>query len=107
MTYEEKKRRWEVIQQLMEETVLRKNQRFVGEVISALVERHEPPRITDEMLAMPEKIQEIMKKQPGLCYGNSREMKLVRFPGSAENIGEIVNVKITRVDKWILEGELV
>ncbi len=104
---EEKKRRWEVIQQLMEVSVVKKNQRFVGEVVSVLVERHEAPRITDEMLMMPEKIQETIKNQPGLCYGNSREMKLTRFPGTKELVGQIVNIKITRADMWILEGELV
>ncbi len=106
VTNEEKKRRWEVIQTLMEERVFEKNQRFVDEVVSVFVERHEPPRITDEMLAMPEKIQEILAKQPGLCYGNSREMKLCRFQGSSELVGQIVNVRVTKADKWILDGLL-
>ena len=104
---EEKKRRWKVLQDLMEETVLRKNQRFVGEVVSVLVERHEGPRITDEMLKMPEKIKEMMAAQPGFCFGNSREMKLVRFAGEADCIGDIVDVRITKANKWLLEGERV
>jgi len=72
-----------------------------------LVDRHEPPKITDEMLLMPENIQEVLARQPGMCYGNSREMKLTRFAGAKEMIGEIVNVKITKADMWVLEGELV
>lgn len=107
VSVEEKKRRWQVLQDLMEKRTFEKNQKFVGETVSILVERHEPPKITDEMLKMPEKIQEMMAAQPGFCYGNSREMKLVRFPGSEEKIGEIVDVKVTRADKWLLEGELV
>lgn len=107
VTHEEKKRRWQVLQGLMEEIVFEKNQRFVGEVVSVLVERHEPPKVTDEMLKMPEKIQEMMAAQPGMCYGNSREMKLTRFVGAENFVGEIVNVRVTRADKWILEGELV
>lgn len=102
---EEKKRRWQLIQNLMEETVYRKNQAYVGKTVSVLVERHEGPKITDEMLAMPENIQELMAKQPGTCVGNSRELKLVNFPGSAEKVGEIVDVKIERAEKWILYGQ--
>ncbi|MBT5808462.1 tRNA (N6-isopentenyl adenosine(37)-C2)-methylthiotransferase MiaB [Candidatus Uhrbacteria bacterium] len=104
---EEKKRRWEVLQKLMEGIVYKKNQRFVGEIVSVLVDRHEPPKVTDEMLAMPEKIQELMAAQPGLCYGQSRELKLTRFPGGEEYVGQIVDVKVTRADKWLLEGEVV
>jgi tRNA-2-methylthio-N6-dimethylallyladenosine synthase len=107
VSIEEKKRRWNVMQKLMEETVFEKNQKFVGEIVSVLVERHVPPKVTDEMLKMPEKIQELMAAQPGFCYGNSREMKLVRFEGNADMIGEIVDVKVTRADKWVLIGDRV
>ncbi len=72
-----------------------------------LVERHEPPKITDEMLRMPEKIQETLAAQPGFCYGNSREMKLVRFPGAENLVGKIVNVHIKKAQTWVLEGALV
>ncbi len=102
---EEKKRRWNVLQELMERTALAKNQRFVDQTVSVMVERHEPPKITEEMLAMPGKIQELIARKPGFCYGNSREMKLVRFPANADLIGKIVNVKINRADVWLLEGE--
>ena len=107
VSQEEKKRRWNVMQELMEQTTHRKNQRFVGETVSVLVERHEGHKVTDEMLKMPEKIQEMMASQPGFCYGNSREMKLVRFPGDESLVGEIVDVKINRADTWLLEGESV
>ncbi len=105
VTYEQKKERWETLQTLMEATTLKKNQVFVGKTVSVLVERHEPPKITDEMLKMPEKIQELMAAQPGMCFGNSREMKLVRFPGAKDLIGEIVNVKIVEAKTWVLIGE--
>ncbi len=101
---DEKKRRWKVLQELMEKRTFEKNQKFVNQTVSVLVERYEQPKITDEMLAMPEKIQELMAKQPGYCYGNSREMKLVRFHGDAKFIGKIVDVKINKADKWVLEG---
>ena len=107
VTREEKKRRWDALQSVQETLTKEKNQRFVGTVVSVLVDRHEPPKITDEMLLMPEKIQALLASQPGSCYGNSREMKLVRFVGDKELIGEIVSVKVTKADTWILEGERV
>jgi len=103
---EEKKNRWRVLQELMEKTTREKNQKYVGKTLSVLVERHEPPKITDEMLAMPENIQELLAAQPGFCYGNSREMKLTRFPGGIDLIGKIVDVRIDRADTWVLEGEI-
>ncbi len=79
---EEKKRRWEVLQALMEKNVFEKNQKFVGQTVSVLVDRNES----------------------GFCYGNSREMKLVRFLGNPEFVGQIVGVIIDHADKWLLEG---
>ncbi|OGL94448.1 tRNA (N6-isopentenyl adenosine(37)-C2)-methylthiotransferase MiaB [Candidatus Uhrbacteria bacterium RIFCSPLOWO2_12_FULL_47_9] len=105
VTQEEKKRRWNELQAVMEEVVREKNKQYVDEIVSVLVERHEAPKITDEMLAMPEKIQELLAAQPGMCFGNSREMKLVTFVGGKELVGEIVNVKITKAETWILEGQ--
>ena len=105
VSLEEKKRRWDALQEIQERIVYEKNQSYVGQIVSVLVDRHEPPKMTDEMLAMPGNIQEILASQPGLCYGNSREMKLVRFPGTKELVGEIVNVKMIKAGMWVLEGE--
>ncbi len=105
VSLEEKKHRWNVLQELQERIVKEKNQTYLGKEVSVLVDRHEPPKITDEMLVMPEKIRESMMTQPGFCYGNSREMKLVRFPGTPDSVGKIVNVRVTKADMWILEGE--
>ena len=107
VTQEEKKRRWFELQAVMEEVVNKKNQFYVGQIVSVLVERHEPPKITDEMLKMPEKIIELVASKPGMCSGNSREMKLVTFEGGKELVGEIVDVKIVKAGTWILEGELI
>lgn len=106
VSLEEKKRRWNVLQEIQERIVIEKNKSYLDKTVSVLVDRHESPKITDEMLAMPTSIQETMVSQQGFCYGNSREMKLVRFPGSKETVGKIVNVKITKPDMWVLEGEL-
>lgn len=79
---QEKKRRWRALQSLMEETVLKKNQAFVGTKVSVLVDTHDK----------------------GVCSGNSSEMKRVVFPGTPELIGTIVPVQIDRVIEWILYG---
>lgn len=106
VTPDEKKRRWDILQAVQERIVYEKNQAYLGKTVSVLVDRHEGPKLTDEMLAMPEKVQELMAASPGMCFGNSREMKLVSFPGRADLIGKIVDVKIDRAEMWILYGKL-
>lgn len=104
---EEKKQRWHVLQELQERIVFEKNQAYVGKTVSVFVERHEPPKMTDELLAMPHTIRAAIAAQQGFCYGNSREMKLVRFASSAAQVGHIVQVQIKTADTWLLEGRLV
>lgn len=106
VSMEQKKERWNILQELMEKMTREKNERFVGKTVSVLVERHEPPKITEEMLLMGDKIKEAMASQPGFCYGNSREMKLVRFPASAELVGQIIEVMVEKVGTWVLEGAI-
>jgi tRNA-2-methylthio-N6-dimethylallyladenosine synthase len=91
---EEKRRRWEVIQELLIETALRKNQAYVGKTVEVLVDRFEQSKAPDGKLK-------------DYCYGFSREMKFVRFESSQSFIGQLVNVKVTRADKWLLEGDQV
>jgi tRNA-2-methylthio-N6-dimethylallyladenosine synthase len=104
---DEKKWRWQHLQEIQERIVYEKNQAYAGKTVSVLVERHEPPAPTDEMLAMPGNIIENLAKLPGTCFGNSREMKLVSFAGAKGLVGEIVTVKIGQAGRWILRGELV
>jgi len=80
----EKKRRWNILQQIMEETVLKKNQKFVGSTVSVLVDSF----------------------QQGLCSGNSFEMKRVVFRGDESLIGTIQDVSVDRVVEWVLYGSL-
>ena len=82
---EEKRERWDQIQELMEETALRKNQAFIGKTVSVLVDRVDH----------------------GFASGNAFEMKLVRFPSKdASLIGRIVEVCVKDVRTWVLEGTL-
>ena len=84
VTHQEKRKRWSVIQKLMEELTLEKNQKYVNKVVSVLVDR----------------------KEKGWYVGNSREMKQVRLKGDGK-IGKIFNVKINKAYTWILEGNIV
>src|SRR3989338_3871832 len=79
---EEKKRRWETLQTIMEQTVLKKNQAYVGQTVSVLVDQH----------------------AHGFCLGNSSEMKRVRFHGEASQVGTIQPVEIFQAEEWILHG---
>ena len=85
VTREEKKRRWRIIQNLMEETVLRKNETYVGRTLEVLADEY----------------------KGGVCRGNSRELKMVKFPGTRDDIGKIRHVKIEKAMEWVLEGIVV
>lgn len=80
----EKKRRWNVLQDLMKKITLEKNRKYVGRAVSVLVDEY----------------------KEGRCIGNSREMKRVRFLGKKNMVGKIFNVKIKKAYEWILEGEM-
>lgn len=84
---EEKKCRWRVLQDLMEDITLRKNQAFVGKNVEVLVEKCEPRGLAQ------------------ICSGNSNEMKVVEFPCSPDDVGKIVKIKISKAREWVLEGE--
>ena len=104
---EVKKQRWNELQTVMEETVLSLNQAYVGKTVSVLVDHHEKLSLTDEMLLMPKSVQEAMLRRPGHCFGNSREMKLVRFAGGEDLVGKIVEVRIEKAMTWMLDGKKV
>lgn len=82
---EEKRRRWRAVQELMEDIVWKKNQRFVGREVEALVDSF----------------------TRGWCSGMTREMKLARFRSDVDLTGEIVRVRVTKAMEWVLEGEAV
>jgi len=80
--HDEKKRRWMELQRIMEHTVLRKNQRYVGMVVSVLVDTY----------------------SKGVCGGNSKEMKRVQFKGASDSIGRIMDIHIDSAREWMLYG---
>jgi tRNA-2-methylthio-N6-dimethylallyladenosine synthase len=81
---EEKRRRWLVLQKLMEKTALRKNKKYLGKTVEVLVEGCEADK----------------------CFGFSREYKKISFVGGKNLIGQVVNVKIKKAREWELEGEV-
>ena len=83
----EKERRWRILQNLMEEIVLRKNQKYVGQTAEVLVEKR-------------------VDTEKNIYAGNSREYKLVEFESKVDMIGKIVKVKIDKAEMWRLVGEI-
>lgn len=80
----EKKKRWQILQDLMESITLEKNKRYLNKKLEVVVEECEN----------------------GICSGHSSEMKLVQFWGDKELIGSIVDVKINWIGTWLLKGIL-
>lgn len=81
---EEKAERWHELQNIMDERTFQKNQAFAGTTVSLLVDRVEG----------------------GFASGNTREMKLARFPSSdATLIGTMQSMRVKEARTWTLEGE--
>lgn len=84
VTADEKRRRWDELQALMEETSLRRNEAFVGKEVNVLVER----------------------LNHGYATGNAESLKLCRFPTKDVSlVGKIVPMRVTSAKAWVLEGE--
>lgn len=80
---EEKRERWDQIQEVMQEIALRKNQAFIGKTVSVLVD----------------------KVDNGFASGNTFEMKLARFPSKDPSlVGTIVDMPVKEAKAWVLEG---
>lgn len=79
---EEKKRRWFVLQNLMEKTTCEKNKKYLNQTLSVLVDSW----------------------RNGWCEGNSNEMKRVAFKGDKTSAGTIRDVKIFKADTWMMWG---
>ncbi len=83
VTPEEKKRRWQAVQDLMEQTALRKNQIYAGKTVRVFVERVEGETL----------------------FGTNDELKTVSATGAKpEMVGTFVNVKVEKPLMWVLQG---
>lgn len=82
----EKKRRWEELQSLMEETVWRKNQAYQDMVLDVLIERIDGD----------------------WAHGTSGELKNIRALGATPNmIGTLAKMKVIKPMRWLLEGRII
>ena len=84
VAYQEKQRRWRVLQELMEEITFKKNQQYKNVVVSVLFDDFEK----------------------GIASGWSSEMKRVQVNSTEDLSGKILDTKILIPKTWILEGEL-
>lgn len=80
---EEKKRRWDYLHQIMCDITHEKNQAFINKPVSVMVEKFEK----------------------GFLWGQSEELKLVRFKGDKRLIGTIQPIRINEAQTWQLVGE--
>ncbi|NTV41467.1 MAG: TRAM domain-containing protein, partial [Candidatus Moranbacteria bacterium] len=80
----EKARREKFLNEILKQTALENNQRYVGKIVEVLVE----------------------KKKDKTYFGKTRTLKNVKIPNDKKDlIGKIVSVKITKANVWNLEGE--
>ena len=83
---EEKNERLYRLNEIVNKYANLNNQKYLGQTVKVLIE------------SIGEK---------GNLFGYTETMKLVNVDGKQENIGKIVNVKITDIKTWSLDGEIV
>lgn len=82
---EEKKRRWEVLQSLMEEIAYTKNQHYVDTVVSVLADGYEG----------------------GFSLGTTRELKRIKWKTDAPMIGQMTQIEVYKAQEWMLYGRTI
>ena len=89
ISWEEKKRREKILNEILKKTALENNEKYIGKVVEILVNK-----VDDRFI-----------------YGKTESFKNVRIgimnQESGIKIGKFVNIKITQADAWGLEGEMV
>jgi len=80
---QEKKRRYTVLNKLLQKTALKNNRKLVNKEVEILVENC----------------------KAGLCSGKTRGFKNVKFESKKNHTGQFVMVKITKFGPWGLLGE--
>lgn len=83
-----KEERLQRLNELVNQYAKKANMQYLGKVVPVLIEG------TSE-------------KDPDMMMGYTDTMKLVNVKGATDFVGKIVNVKITDVKTWSLDGELV
>ena len=84
---EEKKKRINILNEKVRQTVKKSHEKFIGETIEVLVEG--------------------FNEEDGRLKAQARSSKIVHFKGDKSLIGSLVDVKITDCSIWALIGEMV
>lgn len=87
-TYEEKHRNFERLVKLQNSISKKLNNQYLGSTVEVLTEG-------------------LSKNDPEKFAGRTRTGKIVNFKGTGDIIGKLVNVMITEVYSWFLNGEMV
>ncbi|MEW9697636.1 tRNA (N6-isopentenyl adenosine(37)-C2)-methylthiotransferase MiaB [Paenibacillus sp. SI8] len=85
---EVKKQRLYRLNELVNACSKASNEKLLGQAVEVLVEGES-------------------KNNPEVLAGRTRTNKLIHFTGSKELIGQMVNVKVTQAQTWILKGDIV
>ena len=86
ISLEEKQERLQRLNELVNKYYKENNEKLVGKIVPVLIEK-------------------VSEKNEELCAGYTDTMKLVNVKCSKEDIGKIINVKITEAKTWSLNGE--
>jgi len=85
---EEKEERLQRLNELINKYSKEANDKYLDKVVPVLIEG-------------------ISEKDENMLFGYTDTMKLVNIKGNKENIGKIVDVKITDIKTWNMYGEIV
>ena len=88
VSLEEKEERLQRLNELINKYSKEANDKYLDKVVPVLIEG-------------------ISEKDENMLFGYTDTMKLVNIKGNKENIGKIVNVKITDIKTWNMYGEIV
>jgi len=78
----EKKERWEILNEILKQTALEKNKKYIGKIIKILP----------------------VEWKNGFLFGKSFDYKSVKIKGPKKLLGEFIKVKITNASPWGLKG---
>ncbi len=88
ISLEEKNERLQRLNQLINQYSKEANEKYLGKIVPVLIEGYS-------------------EKDNNKLMGYTDTMKLVNITGNKDQIGQIVNVKITEIKTWSMDGEIV
>jgi len=83
---EEKARRWKILNEMLEQCSIEYNESLIGKTLNVLVEKY--------------------NNKTGEIEGKSTENIVVQFRGDPSQVGELIDVKITKALTWVVKGDV-